>query len=77
MKKHENKFKEQLYESVYRKYSNDIYRISLCFLKNEETAMNVTQQVFFNFYESFEKIAEDDYYSYLIGKTKQLINDIV
>lgn len=77
MKNHENKFKEQLYESIYRKYSDDIYRLSLCFLKDEETAKKVTQQVFFSFYESFEKIAESDCYSYLIGKTKQLTNDIV
>lgn len=77
MKNHKNKFKEQLYESIYQKYSDDIYRLSLYILRNEEMAKNVTQQVFFSFYESFDKIAENDYYSYLLGKTKQLTNDIV
>lgn len=76
MKNHK-KFKKQLYESIYQKYSDDIYRLSLYVLKNEEMAKSVTQQVFFSFYESFEKMAENDYYSYLLGKTKQLTNDIV
>ena len=45
--------KEIQYESYYRRYVDDIYRLALYFLGNEALAERITEEVFLNVYKRF------------------------
>ena len=70
----EETIKEKQYEIIYRTYSNDIYKICLYYLRDEDEAMNITQQVFWNFYSRFQTVDEEQYFTCLVRNTMNLIN---
>ena len=43
--------KEKQYESFYRCYADDAYKITLYCLRNEKTAERITEEAFLNFYK--------------------------
>lgn len=58
--------KEELYDEIYRKYHNDVYKISLYYVKDADAAEDITQNVFFQFYMRFQHINRDCIKAYLI-----------
>ena len=46
------------YEIVYDRYANDVYRLSLYLLQDEEKAKDITRQTFANVYKKLQEIDE-------------------
>lgn len=60
------------FENTYQTFANDIYKVSLYFLKEEKKAQKITEQVFFEFYEELESVDSDHIFAYLVYKAKML-----
>lgn len=66
------KSKEARFEEIYRTYQNDVYRISLYYVKDVHTAQDISQKVFYQFYLHFENVAENKIKPYLIRSTRNI-----
>lgn len=64
--------KQEKFDSIYRSYSNDIYRVCLYLLKNEQLAQEIMQQTFLICYDDFENVASDCVFAYLVCTAKEL-----
>lgn len=60
------------YEQVYRLYANDVYRLSLFLVQDENEAKKITQQTFANIYTKLDEIDQNSIYSQLLIETKKL-----
>jgi len=60
------------YEQVYRMYVNDVYRLALYLVKDENEAEKITQQAFENIYTKWEEIDKNSIYNQLLIETKKL-----
>ena len=60
------------FENTYQTFANDIYKVSLYFLREEKKAQKITEQVFFEFYEELESVDSDHVFAYLVYKAKRL-----
>ena len=60
------------YEQVYRLYANDVYRLSLYLVQDENKAKKITQQAFANIYTKWDEIDKNSIYSQLLIETKKL-----
>lgn len=67
--------KEELFDSIYRTYVEDVYRACLYISKNEDLSQEVTQQAFVNYYERFEKVKPECLKAYLIQAAKNLMKN--
>lgn len=64
--------KEELFDSVFRAYQHDVYRISLYYSKNEHAATEITQKAFYNLYLHFENVKPECLRSYLYRTARNL-----
>ena len=64
--------KMEKYESVYRQYANDVYRVALYLVKDEEKAKTITRQAFVNIYKKLDEIDDSRILSQLLIETKML-----
>ena len=64
--------KQKKYQKIYKSYVNDIYRICLCFLKDEKKAKDATEQVFVDFYKEFEEVDSAHIFPHLVHNAKRL-----
>ena len=60
------------YEQVYRLYANDVYRLSLFLVQDENEAKKITQQTLANIYTKLDEIDQNSIYSQLLIETKKL-----
>lgn len=60
------------FEMIYEKYVNDVYRVALYLVKDEDKAKDITQQAYTNIYKTHHKIGENKIYSQLIYTAKML-----
>ena len=67
--------KEELFDSIFRMYVEDVYRACLYVSRNEDLAQEVTQQAFVNFYERFEEVKPECVKAYLIRAAKNLLSN--
>ncbi len=65
-----NKMKE--YEKIYERYANDVYRLSLYVLQDEEKAKDITRQTFANVYKKLQEIDEKSIHGQLLIEAKRL-----
>lgn len=59
-------------EEIYNKYADDVYRLSLYLLKDENKAKEVTRQAFESIYKKLDEIDTDRIHSQLLIKAKRL-----
>ena len=65
--------REKKFEVVYNSHVNDVYKVCLFYLKDEDKAADITQQAFFNFYKTFEKVHPDYTLAFLVREVKKLL----
>lgn len=65
--------KEEKFDSIYRAYKDEIYRISLHFTKDEYMAQEITQKAFFQFYLHMDGANIKNVRSYLIRTVKNMV----
>lgn len=65
--------KERKFEIVYRSYADDVYRACLYLTKDQKVAQDIAEQVFIEFYDSFETIKEKYMLAYLIRMVKDSV----
>ena len=61
-----NKLKEGdvlSFDSIFKKYNKKVYYFAISYLKNEEDAEDVVQEVFFNLWKYRERINENYIFS--------------
>lgn len=73
MKKDEGNTKEKKLEAVYRAYANDIYRVCLYYLRDEDKAADITQQVFLNYYKYSDEEKQEGVFGRLVYDARKLI----
>lgn len=66
------RIKEEKFEEIYRTFQNDVYRISLYYIKDMHTAQDITQKVFYQFYMHYENINPDSVRAYLFRSARNL-----
>lgn len=64
--------KEEKFDSIYRSYSNDIYKVCLYLVKDRELAQDIMQQTFFDLYKNLENVSEDCMFAYLVYTAKNM-----
>lgn len=57
---------------IYDEYVNDVYRVALYLVKDEDKAKDITRQAFANIYQTHQKMNGNTIYSHLIYTTKIL-----
>lgn len=65
--------REKNYEVVYDSYANDVYKICFYYLRDENQAANITQQVFLNFYKVYDEVNPDHILGHLVREAKRLL----
>lgn len=65
--------KEKRYESVYRTWADDIYKICLYYTKDKKKASDITLQTFLNCYKRFYEVDSNHIFAYLVREAKGLI----
>ena len=58
--------KQRKIESLYCKYKDDVYKVCLFFVKEPDIALELGQQVFFNFYDHIDEVDEKGVRGYLL-----------
>lgn len=64
--------KEEKFDEIYRTFQNDVYKISLYFTKDEHTAQDISQKVFYQFYLHFDNVNPNTVRAYLIRSARNL-----
>lgn len=64
--------KEEKFDSIYRSYSDDIFRLCLYFTKDRDTAQDLAQQTFIKCYNHFEDVNPDCMHAYLMRTARNL-----
>lgn len=64
--------KEEKFESIYRTYETDVYRLCLFFTKDEHTAKDLSQRAFFEFYRRMDHINPDSARAYLFRTVRNM-----
>ena len=60
------------FDDVIDTYLQDIYRISLYLVRDEELAQKITRQAFLEFYDRFEEVKEELIFAELANTAKKL-----
>ena len=66
---------EDSFDSIYLRYTEDVYRACLYLCRNEDLAQEVTQQAFINFYERFDEVKPECLKAYLIRAARNLMSN--
>lgn len=64
--------KEEKFEQIYRTFQNDVYKISLYYTKDEHTAQDISQKVFYQFYLHIDNVNLDSARTYLLRSARNL-----
>ena len=64
--------RDEKFDSIYRAYEDDVYRISLYYTKDEHVAREITQRTFFQYYLHMEQAKIEMVRSYLARTAKNL-----
>lgn len=64
--------KEERFDSIYKAYADQVFRIGLYYTKDAYVAQEISQKVFINFYKHFDEIRKDGIRSYLIRSAQNL-----
>lgn len=64
--------KEEKFESIYRTYETDVFRLSMYFTKNEQAARDIVQKVFFEFYLHLDNINLEHARGYLFRSARNM-----
>ena len=59
-------------EKIYRDYESDVYRVCLFFLKDKQAAFDVSQQVFFKFYQHIDEAEIESVRGYLVRMARNM-----
>lgn len=63
------------YEGIYRRYANDVYKVCLYYIKEEEQAKDIVEQAFRSLYEHIEEVNPDYILGYLINEVKSVVQN--
>ena len=63
------------FEMIYDKYANDVYRVALYLVKDEDKAKDIARQAFVNIYQTHHNMNENKIYSRLIYAVKKLAEE--
>ena len=74
MKKYNLTKREKQYEEVYATYADDVYKICIYYLKDEEKAKEIATQALVNFYEIFDKVDSRYILGFLVREIKRLLS---
>lgn len=58
------------YEKIYRQYADDVYKISVYYLHDEEQAKEVVEKAFKSLYKHINEVHPDYILGYLLGEVK-------
>ncbi len=61
-----------MFEEVYEKYVDNVYKTCLFFAKDEHIAKDITHKTFLSFYKHFERVEPEKTRAYLIRTAKNL-----
>ena len=64
--------KEEKFDSIYRSYSDDVFRLCMFFTKDNETAQDLAQLTFIKCYDHFEEVNPDCMHAYLVRTARNL-----
>ncbi len=64
--------KEERFDSIYRSYADDVFRVCLYFAKDYDVAQDLAQQTFINFYDHFESVKIENVHAYLMRTARNL-----
>lgn len=64
--------KEEKFESIYRTYETDVYKLSLYFTKDEQAAKDIMQRAFFEFYLRMDNINLESARGYLFRSVRNM-----
>ncbi len=64
--------KEAKFDSIYRAYADDVFKVCLYFAKDYDIAQDLAQQTFINFYDHFENVKIENTHAYLIRIARNL-----
>ena len=62
------------FEAIYRLHADNLYKYCLYYLEDEEKAMDITQQAFFNFYKYYKTVTSDAVFKCLVCEAKNLLS---
>lgn len=64
--------KEEKFDSIYRAYADDIFKLCYYFTRDREMAQDLAQQTFIKFYDRFEDIDPEYMQAYLMRMARNL-----
>ena len=64
--------KEERFDSIYRSYSDDVFKLCLYFTRDRDTAQDLAQQTFIKCYNHFEDISPEYMQAYLMRIARNL-----
>lgn len=64
--------KEELFDNIYRSYSQEIYRVVLSVVNDSELSYDMTHQAFLNFYKHMENVKPECYKHYIMNAAVNL-----
>lgn len=65
------------YENVYRKYADDVYKVSLYLTRQPRIAQDLTKQAFENLYKELDDLEETYIFGYLIQQVKSYAEEAI
>lgn len=65
------------YENVYRKYADDVYKVSLYLTRQPQIAQDLTKQAFENLYKELDDVEETYIFGYLIQQVKSYAEEAI
>lgn len=63
---------DEKFDSIYRAYADEVYRVSLYYTKDEYVAQEITQKTFYQFYLHFHNVNMKSVRAYLIRTARNL-----
>lgn len=64
--------KDEIFDSIYRAYAGEIYKVCVFLTKDYDSAQDLAQQTFVKFYDRYEKVKPEYTYTYLIRIARNL-----
>lgn len=66
--------KKEKFDTVYRAYVDEVYRVCLYYLQDEAKAQEITLQTFLEFYQVFEEVPTEKIFTCLVHMAKEMID---
>lgn len=64
--------KDEIFNSIYQAYANDVFKTSLKYLQDEDAARDITQKTFFQFYQHMDNTNIQFVRAYLVRSARNL-----